>query len=532
MRAPHFLFVIASIAWLAALSCSPSPRFFDDAGAPDGGVESMPGWRLAWAVRAGGDEHDDCGSQNYRETGDSVAVSGDGTSYLAGSAAEAAVFGPGDPNETHFPDEYVDWSDGFVARYAPDGTLGWARRIGGEGEDHATDVVVLDDGSALVTGWFRSDLIVLGQGEPNETTLTQEFGRTVGFVAEYEPDGELVWATQIPKAEETHVYALTVNALPDGRILVSGTLRGTAWPGEPFEVVSETSDSTSEWDAYLAWFDAQGEVVSAIRIGNDLQIVEHSVVSLEDGSVLAAMPYGYDELFGKGEPNETILSCPLQEDDYDCASLARYDAEGKLVWVRDLGVTKNRSWHVQTVGDGSVAIVGYFRALTDPELNGAELVLGDGEYGVLVAQYDLDDGELEWARPAKAGENLGPGAGFGITALPEGGFLANVMFGPELAFVGDDLGQRALVSEGGVDIAMVRFSATGEILWMHGMGGEGLELPHGGAQLDGRSIWLTGAYGSDPFVATSGHDDDVSLSLDGYTDVFLMRFDTTSPPTE
>ena len=200
--------------------------------------------------------------------------------------------------------------------------------------------------------------------------------------------------------------------------------------------------------------------------------------------------------------------------------------------MRDLGVTKNRSWHVQTVGDGSVAIVGYFRALTDPELNGAELVLGDGEYGVLVAQYDLDDGELEWARPAKAGENWVPGGGFGITALPEGGFLANLRFGPVLAFVGDDPGQRVLVAEGVEDIAMVRFSATGEILWMHGMGGEGREVSPGGAQLDGMSIWLTGAYGSDPFVATSGHDDDVELPLDGCSDIFLMRFDTTSPPTE
>jgi len=52
------------------------------------------------------------------------------------------------------------------------------------------------------------------------------------------------------------------------------------------------------------------------------------------------------------------------------------------------------------------------------------------------------------------------------------------------------------------------------------------------AQQDGTSLWITGAYGSDPFFATSGNGDDVELPLSGYTDVFLMRFDATTLPTE
>ena len=57
-------------------------------------------------------------------------------------------------------------------------------------------------------------------------------------------------------------------------------------------------------------------------------------------------------------------------------------------------------------------------------------------------------------------------------------------------------------------------------------------MPIEGAQPNGSSLWITGTYSSNPFVATSGHDDVVALPLDGYTDVFLMRFDATSPPTE
>jgi len=79
---------------------------------------------------------------------------------------------------------------------------------------------------------------------------------------------------------------------------------------------------------------------------------------------------------------------------------------------------------------------------------------------------------------------------------------------------------------------LMSLSAAGEILWMHSMGGVGEECTSFGAQMNGSSIWLTGAYGSNPFVATSGHGDDVELSLDGISDIFLMRFDATTLPTE
>ncbi|MCK9461086.1 MAG: hypothetical protein M0R80_15745, partial [Proteobacteria bacterium] len=311
-----------TLSTLLSISCTSSPRSFDDAGSPDAGDDdAIPGWRLAWAVRAGGDEHELSPAGKVRETGQSIAALSDGSSYLGGQVAEAAVFGPGESNEAHFPDEFVEWSDGFVARYYPDGSLEWVRRVGGNGEDHVFAVVALEDGSVLVAGWFRSDLIMLGEGEPNETILTTEYEHTTGFVAKFEPDGAIAWATQIPTTEETRMDTRNVDALPDGRILVGGSLRGTAWPGEPFEIVSETSDSPFEWDGYLAWFDANGTVEHAIRIGNDSYKTNHSIAMLPDGSVIAAMPYGYSELFGRGEPNETTLYCPLQQDANDCSSL-------------------------------------------------------------------------------------------------------------------------------------------------------------------------------------------------------------------
>jgi hypothetical protein len=517
------------------------PRQYDDAGAPDGGVdESMPGWGLAWAVRAGGDEHgesEDPGSM-YREGGQAIAALDDGSVYLAGAVAETAVFGEGEPNETVFPDN-VGWNDGFLARYEPDGTLSWVRRIGGADSgtgELAYDVVALEDGSAVVVGRLDASEVVLGEGEPNETVLTSDSPFNA-YVARYSPVGDLEWAIEIPKAEGTYMVGWIVRALPDGRILAGGTLCGTAWPGGKSAISSLPSeDSSMNCDGFLAWFEEDGMLSQTVRIGSDSQVEPHNVDVMENGDVIVAARYDHheDETFGLGEPNETVLHC---ENDFSCSSLARYDSQGRLAWVRDLGIFNTGFFlRVTMLKNGEIGLFAVFASPSDPDGDGVfyELCENTNEdvYGMIVATYSASDGSLVWARMGKCGEGQFWAESGNLYPMPGGGMVAVSPFGDTLVFDGEDEGQRSLVSAGKFDIAMMSLSASGEILWMHGMGGEGKDAPMAGAQLDGISMWLTGAYRSNPFIATSGHDDDIPLPLEGYSDVFLMRFDATTPPTE
>jgi hypothetical protein len=356
---------------------------------PDG---ELPGWKLLCATRAGGDELL-IGSIG-REGGWKVALLDDGSAYLVGGIAEAAVFGEGEPNETQFPSS-VGWSDGYLARYAPDCSLDWVRRIGGGGEELSFDVAVLGDGSAAVVGYFRSDQIV----------------------------------------------------------------------------------------------------------------------------------------FGEGEPNETALTCALQGEMSDCAALARYGPDGSLVWARDLGVLRSQVWHASVAADSSILVAGHFYGgPTDPDLAATGFTLAEDEVGVLIAKFNPEDGSLEWARLGSAGFDVPNGAHVGTVPMPDGDVLAFITFDQALVFEGDDPGQQILESAGQEDMALVRLSAQGEILWMYRLGNEDVESIFGGAQLAGESIWITGAYTSDPLVATSGHGDDVPLPLAGDSDVFLMRFGPTVPP--
>ena len=549
-----FAMSLLTLLFISAAACGetglrPHTDDTDDGPDTDTGptITSMPGWELAWAVHAGGNENTEEGGEMAREVGTAIAPLSGGDVYVAGWAA-GAVFGTGEPNETAFPEDEIGWSDAFLARYEADGSLGWVRRIGGADKgtgDYAFDVAALADGSAAVVGRFDAPEIVLGEGEPNETVLASggEWFDVNAFVARYFADGGLDWAIKIPMIEDSYVYGFSVDELADGQLLVGGTFEGTLWPGTGFEISSMPPESGSSFDGYLAWFEANGSVARAVRTGNGNQLWCHAIAVVDDGSAIVAALYRDGEVFGAGEENETTPGCDGSEP-FSCTSLARYGPDGMLEWVRDLRINCI-GWgnvSIAPLDSGEIGLIARFGCPSDPDGDGDFYELAAEEpgwesWGVVVAEYRAEDGELLWARMGQNKGHHSYGKARAVVPMPGGGMIAAFAFNETLEFEGDDEGQRPLTSAGDQDIALVSFSSTGEIRWMHRMGGPEWDFPTFGAQLDGTSLWLTGAYRSDPFVPTDGHGNEVALPLtesiwDETTDIYLLRFDATGPAAE
>ena len=133
-----------------------------------------PDGTLAWARCAGGMGGD---------LSLGIAALSDDSTVMTGYFMDSATFGEGEPNETVLVSNGL-W-DIFIARYNPDGTLNWAKRVGGELHDFAPDITALSDDSTVVTGYF-SGSATFGEGEPNETVLVSD-GISDIFVARYAP---------------------------------------------------------------------------------------------------------------------------------------------------------------------------------------------------------------------------------------------------------------------------------------------------------------------------------------------------------
>lgn len=108
----------------------------------------------------------------------------DGSSEVVGYFSAETEFDVGGDNATVLVSKGE--ADGFVAKYHEDGSLAWARAIGGPSYDECTKVASLPDGSSLVLGEFRQSA-TFGAGEPDQKVLTSEGAYASIFLMKLSP---------------------------------------------------------------------------------------------------------------------------------------------------------------------------------------------------------------------------------------------------------------------------------------------------------------------------------------------------------
>jgi hypothetical protein len=166
------------------------------------------------------------------------------TGFINGTA----VFGAGEVNETTLVS--AGSNEMFVARYNADGTLAWAKRAGGASSAIGYAIASRADGSSVVTGDFYGTA-TFGAGEANETTLVS--GGTYyndTFVAGYNADGTLAWATRAGGSNNVE-SGRGIASYEDGSSVVTGYFWGTSVFGAG-EVNETTLVSAGNTDIFVA----------------------------------------------------------------------------------------------------------------------------------------------------------------------------------------------------------------------------------------------------------------------------------------
>jgi len=166
-----------------------------------------PDGTLAWVKRAGGIIDD---------WGVGVTTLSDDSTIVTGVFSDSATFGQDEPNQTNLTSS--GYGDIFIANYNPDGTLAWAKRVGGSGDDEGLRVTKFSDNSTVVLGVF-SGSVTFGLGEINQTILTSA-GAIDIFIARYNPDGTLTWAKRAGGTSGDIGWEITM--LTDDSTVVSG----------------------------------------------------------------------------------------------------------------------------------------------------------------------------------------------------------------------------------------------------------------------------------------------------------------------
>jgi hypothetical protein len=323
-----------------------------------------------------------------------------------------------------------------------------------DGDSNEANGVALDASGVYVAGQMQG----ADQASPD------------AFLALYTPTGDLAWSK--PFGSDGRDWANDVAVGPDGTVfavgLTEGALNGT------------TENEADSGDGFVVAFDADGvEKWTHLVATADRDLAQGVAVDAGGSAFVTG-------LLGSGG-----ATLPR-------AFVAKYTAAGQA-WLRELGEGIDGSTSgkgiVAAPGDDTVTVVGS----TEESLDGDNQGLADA----FVAQYS-SDGDLLWVHQFGSTE--------GDTAEAVG-----VDANGNLYVVGESYGRFDGSSAGGADAFLVKFSSSGEQLWVQEVATPLDDLGVAVALDSGGNVFVAGSTGGSVVDTNLGRDDAfaVEFSPDG-----------------
>lgn len=226
-------------------------------------------------------------------------------------------------------------SDGFVAKYSPNGVLQWARQAGGKDSNQVNAVALDSSNNIYITGFFNDIAFFSGGNYHDDVAVIPVYsvksnGLKDIFVAAYTPNGKLLWVRSGGGQGNDQANSI---ATDDQAIYITGSFQLSA----TFDEILLPSYHPRD-DCFILIYSMNGSVVSAEKI-----VKQSGQHGLNLGRKIAI----HDEYFyilGSfkrtiGFNNGMSLNCNTNIHNiwsYN-AFIVKYDSEWNAIWVKQVG---------------------------------------------------------------------------------------------------------------------------------------------------------------------------------------------------
>lgn len=342
------------------------------------------------------------------DAGNAISIDSMGNSYVTGISGGGTV-------QFSFTQSITTSSDdGFIAKYNSSGILQWVLRIGGPGLQYGSGIAARSStGNFYVTGVFENSTVfnttsgtaitLTSSGPPPQPSPFPSLGDI--FVASYNTNGVLQWVKRAGGVNADYGSAIAVDV--QNYAYVTGTF------GSSFTWGTDSLTPVGLFDGFLAKYDPSGNVLWVRTMSGPNQDSATSV-SVESSATYYEGPYvtgAYSNALAFSGSTISLTSpFPNPLGNNNEIFIARYDANGQLLWARDIGGPTNDYAGSICVRHTTPFVTGSF---TGTASFGGQSLTSSGGFNVFVARYD-SSGALLWVRKAGGAQN-DTGSGIGAT---------------------------------------------------------------------------------------------------------------------
>ncbi|MBK8038025.1 MAG: choice-of-anchor D domain-containing protein [Verrucomicrobiaceae bacterium] len=411
-------------------------------------------------------------------------------------------------------------NDVFVAKFAKDGSLEWARSGGGTTTDAVSGILELADGSIVVAGTFSASATFSG------TTISGGTG-TDTFLLRYTSNGTLSWAKGWGGTGTDSITQLVL--LGDGNLAVAGSYTTTATITLVTGVTLANTNAAGT-DLFLAKYQASdGTALWARSFGSATSESSTglSLAATPDGGVVMAGILSSATMTITGTANTIVNQGAAASSDWFAA---KFTSAGASSWAKNVaGGTGTENPSVLGVfSNGDLAIAGTFASgTTTLGIGGASPVVFTpvvtGTADVAVARISGSTGNLAWARRVAG---LGVDSASALRVLPDNSLvLAGLYAGGSVQLgIGEARATTLTAPTANNKLYLARFSGTdGSLRWAKSTGGLAADSVTGLALL-GEGLGVAGTYGTPSGIFGPGEPNQTSFTnLGTGADAFVAK---------
>lgn len=195
--------------------------------------------------------------------------------------------------------------------------------------------------------------------------------------------------------------------------------------------------------------------------------------------------------------------------------VVKYNSFGNVLWAKSTGgINSDYATGISTDASGNVYVTGYFASASITF--GSTTLTNAGVYDIYVVKYDIN-GNVLWA--TSAGGSI-EDYGLGISTDAFGNvYVTGSFYSPTITF-----GPYALTNVGYADVCVVKYDASGNVLWAKNVGGSGYDSGQSITTDASGNLYVTGNFGS----PTITFDSTVLTNANaGHTDMYVVKYDAS-----